>query len=242
MPKTIIKEDGKIIGLHFWDIAGEERFGSMTRLYYKDSHADFVFFDPTRINTLEGSKKWKLDFDSKILLPDGSPIPCLLFSTKSDLEANYSEEMKKIDFEEYWKILTKIWSYDEELMNSTLNQMIDILLENDKLFNSKLKEDDEAIFEEKDKIIVDEEGSSFFQKAFQMVNSYFIDPDVTFSISNECCTDILNEKNTIKRNQKIFKCYDCEKNSICESCIIKCHKEHKTEYSSIGYIYCQCVR
>ena len=65
-----------------WDIAGQERFGNMTRVYYKEAVGAFVVFDVTRTDTFSAVEKWKNDLDTKVLLPDGRPIPCVLVSKK----------------------------------------------------------------------------------------------------------------------------------------------------------------
>lgn len=58
------------------------RFGSMTRVYYKEAVGAFVVFDVTRASTLEAVPKWKQDLDSKVVLPDGRPIPTVLLANK----------------------------------------------------------------------------------------------------------------------------------------------------------------
>ncbi|KAI4498405.1 hypothetical protein M0802_006584 [Mischocyttarus mexicanus] len=73
-----------IIRLQLWDIAGQERFGNMTRVYYKEAVGAFIVFDVTRNTTLDAVVKWKQDLDSKVQLPDGSPIPCVLLANKCD--------------------------------------------------------------------------------------------------------------------------------------------------------------
>ncbi|XP_076631588.1 RAS oncogene family member Rab32 isoform X1 [Colletes latitarsis] len=75
-----------IIRLQLWDIAGQERFGNMTRVYYKEAVGAFIVFDATRSATLNAVVKWKQDLDSKVQLPDGSPIPCVLLANKCDQE------------------------------------------------------------------------------------------------------------------------------------------------------------
>ncbi len=40
-----------------------------------------------RQKTFEAVNKWKDDLDSKVLLPDGRPIPCVLVGNKSDQPA-----------------------------------------------------------------------------------------------------------------------------------------------------------
>lgn len=65
-------------------ISGQERFGNMTRVYYKEAVGAFIVFDVTRAATFEAVVKWKLDLDTKVQLPDGSPIPCVLLANKCD--------------------------------------------------------------------------------------------------------------------------------------------------------------
>lgn len=74
-----------VIRLQLWDIAGQERFGNMTRVYYKEAVGALVVFDVTRISTFDGVTKWKADIDEKIRLPDGSKIPVVLLANKADL-------------------------------------------------------------------------------------------------------------------------------------------------------------
>ena len=47
-------------------LAGQERFGNMTRVYYKEAVAAFIVFDVTRVSTFEAVAKWKADIDSKV--------------------------------------------------------------------------------------------------------------------------------------------------------------------------------
>lgn len=77
-------EEGTVIRLQLWDIAGQERFGNMTRVYYKEAVGAIVVYDVTRNDTFSAVDKWKADLDSKVLLPDGRPIPCILVGNKSD--------------------------------------------------------------------------------------------------------------------------------------------------------------
>ncbi|XP_066471560.1 ras-related protein Rab-32 [Tiliqua scincoides] len=73
-----------LVRLQLWDIAGQERFGNMTRVYYKEAVGAFVVFDVTRGSTFEAVSKWKHDLDSKVLLPNGSAIPAVLLANKCD--------------------------------------------------------------------------------------------------------------------------------------------------------------
>ncbi|XP_017027661.1 ras-related protein Rab-32 isoform X2 [Drosophila kikkawai] len=84
--KVLQWDANTIVRLQLWDIAGQERFGNMTRVYYKEAVGAFIVFDVTRSGTFDCVSKWKEDLDSKVQLPDGSPIPCILLANKCDQE------------------------------------------------------------------------------------------------------------------------------------------------------------
>ena len=54
----------------------------MTRVYYKEAVGALVVFDVTRVSTFEAVTKWKNDIDTKVVLPDGKPIPVVLLANK----------------------------------------------------------------------------------------------------------------------------------------------------------------
>ncbi|CAF1125570.1 unnamed protein product [Rotaria sordida] len=83
--KIVKYDDDTVIRLQLWDIAGQERFGNMTRVYYKEAVGCFIVFDVTRGSTFEAVTKWKTDLDNKVQLPDGNPVPCVLLANKCDL-------------------------------------------------------------------------------------------------------------------------------------------------------------
>lgn len=82
--KVLNWDNQTVIRLQLWDIAGQERFGNMTRVYYKEAVGAFVVFDVTRAQTFDAISKWKTDLDTKVTLADGSPIPTVLLANKCD--------------------------------------------------------------------------------------------------------------------------------------------------------------
>eukprot|EP01121_Diplochlamys_sp_Union-15-3_P015974 TRINITY_DN535_c0_g2_i4.p1 TRINITY_DN535_c0_g2~~TRINITY_DN535_c0_g2_i4.p1 ORF type:complete len:237 (-),score=57.30 TRINITY_DN535_c0_g2_i4:55-720(-) len=74
------------VRLQLWDIAGQERFGNMTRVYYKEAVGAMVVFDVTRVSTFEAVQKWKNDIDMKVTIPGtDKQIPVVLLANKIDL-------------------------------------------------------------------------------------------------------------------------------------------------------------
>lgn len=94
--KVIQWDENTTIRMQLWDIAGQERFGNMTRVYYKDAVAAFVVFDITRSTTFDAVIKWKADIDSKICLnnDDEDHIPVMLLANKIDLYDGVKDEDK----------------------------------------------------------------------------------------------------------------------------------------------------
>lgn len=101
--KVINWDANTTIRLQLWDIAGQERYGNMTRVYYKEAVGAFIVFDVTRINTFESVTNWKNDLDSKVQLPDGTNIPCVLLANKCDQQQKEGLVNNPIKMEEYCK-------------------------------------------------------------------------------------------------------------------------------------------
>lgn len=86
-------DEGTVVRLQLWDIAGQERFGNMTRVYYKEAVGAIIVYDVTRADTFSAVDKWKTDLDSKVMLPDGRPIPCILVGNKCDRREDGAEQI-----------------------------------------------------------------------------------------------------------------------------------------------------
>ncbi|GCB86807.1 hypothetical protein scyTo_0027513, partial [Scyliorhinus torazame] len=82
--KVLPWDPSTLIRLQLWDIAGQERFGNVTRVYYKEAVGAFIVFDVSRNSTFDAVLKWKSDLDSKVKLPNGEPIPAVLLANKCD--------------------------------------------------------------------------------------------------------------------------------------------------------------
>ena len=81
--KVIEWDEDTTVRLQLWDIAGQERFGIMTHVYYKEAAAACVVFDITSPRTFQAAAKWKADVDSKVFLESGDPVPSILLANKA---------------------------------------------------------------------------------------------------------------------------------------------------------------
>ncbi|XP_056130525.1 ras-related protein Rab-7L1-like [Lampris incognitus] len=83
--KVLPWSDTEKVRLQLWDIAGQERFISMTRIYYKGASGCVIMFDVTNATSFLNCRLWKQDLDIKAMLPNGATIPCILLANKCDL-------------------------------------------------------------------------------------------------------------------------------------------------------------
>lgn len=87
--------DELTVDLNLWDIAGEERLGAVTNMYYKQAVGACVVFDVTSPDTLDMVALWKTDIDEKVTDCNNNPIPCLLIGNKIDMRPDGWEKSKE---------------------------------------------------------------------------------------------------------------------------------------------------
>uniref|UniRef100_A0A915BQE5 Ras-related protein Rab n=1 Tax=Parascaris univalens TaxID=6257 RepID=A0A915BQE5_PARUN len=91
--KVLVWDMDTLLRLQIWDISGQDRFGNMTRVYYKDAHGALIVFDATRQATYDGALRWKADLDNKVCLANGKPVPTVLIANKCDIENKVTEDL-----------------------------------------------------------------------------------------------------------------------------------------------------
>ncbi|KAI2659819.1 Ras-related protein Rab-38 [Labeo rohita] len=85
----VLNWDSETVRLQLWDIAGQERFGNMTRVYYREAMGALIVFDVNRPTTFEAVSKWKEDLDSKLILSNGQSIATVLLANKCDQNRDF---------------------------------------------------------------------------------------------------------------------------------------------------------
>ena len=56
--KNVQLDDGKMVKIQIWDTAGQDRFRSITRNYYKGAHGIIVMYDVTNKKSFDNVKNW----------------------------------------------------------------------------------------------------------------------------------------------------------------------------------------
>ena len=56
--KNVQLDEGKIVKIQIWDTAGQDRFRSITKNYYKGAHGIILIYDVTARKTFDNVKAW----------------------------------------------------------------------------------------------------------------------------------------------------------------------------------------
>ena len=56
--KNVQLDEGKIVKIQIWDTAGQDRFRSITKNYYKGAHGIILIYDVTNRKTFDNVKAW----------------------------------------------------------------------------------------------------------------------------------------------------------------------------------------
>lgn len=86
--RVVELENGDCVVLEMWDIAGQERYGSLMSVYCRGAHGAVYVFDCERPETLHNIPKWKKSFEDK---SNRLRLPSILCGNKCDLEKKYIE-------------------------------------------------------------------------------------------------------------------------------------------------------
>ncbi|KAA6384832.1 MAG: putative lightoid family protein [Streblomastix strix] len=90
----------KLVRLQLWDIAGQQRYSDLTKIYYREALGALIVFDLTNEVSFNSVKLWKLGIDLNVHLPDANetPIPVILLANKCDLIQNAIESQQLDSF------------------------------------------------------------------------------------------------------------------------------------------------
>ena len=80
--KSVVCDGGKVLKFEIWDTAGQEKYRSLTKMFYKDAKAVIMVYDVTREDSFEELQKYWYD-----QIKESSPANIILViaANKSDL-------------------------------------------------------------------------------------------------------------------------------------------------------------
>ena len=66
----------------FFNISGQERFGTISSCYYRNADGALIVFDITRPETLSSVLVWKSNLENFAVTPGEEQLPCVLLANK----------------------------------------------------------------------------------------------------------------------------------------------------------------
>ena len=83
--QNVILNNGVKMKLHIWDTSGQDRFRSMTNLYYRDAQVAILTYDVTNEQSLDSLSYWLRELNDKV---DQDNMLLCLAGNKTDVEAS----------------------------------------------------------------------------------------------------------------------------------------------------------
>ena len=122
--KSMKLKNGKTVKIQIWDTAGQDRFRSITKNYYKGSHGIILIYDITNPITFENITHWV----SQVREEASKNVVIYLIGNKIDLE----DEQRKVSTEEGEKLAEKLGlpfnetsAFDGTNINETFDDIVE---------------------------------------------------------------------------------------------------------------------
>jgi small GTP-binding protein len=105
--KVLRASDGRPVRLQLWDIAGQEKYKSMAKVYIRNSSGCIIVADANKESSLTEAVKWKEFIDQQTMNTDGVIIPALIIQNKADTIPAEAAEFQTQDYLETFALSNK---------------------------------------------------------------------------------------------------------------------------------------
>ena len=97
--QNVVLNNGTKMKLHIWDTSGQDRFRSMTNLYYRDAQVAILTYDVTNEQSLDSLNYWLNELNDKV---DQENMLLFLAGNKCDVDSSE----KKVPLSQGKKLLS----------------------------------------------------------------------------------------------------------------------------------------
>ncbi|KAF8572079.1 hypothetical protein P879_02236 [Paragonimus westermani] len=121
----MVNADGRTVRLQIWDTAGQEKFRSLTKSYYRDSNAVILVYDIRRSDTFVNTKSWMCEINANIL----SNTLIALVGNKADeakdrvVSKSDGERLAKESGALFWETSAKTGTNVDQLFQSIADRL-----------------------------------------------------------------------------------------------------------------------
>ena len=125
--KNVQLENGKMVKIQVWDTAGQDRFRSITKNYYKGAHGIILIYDVTEQKSFDNVKNWMAQIKEEV----SERVSIVLVGNKIDDEDNrkisteQGESMAK-DYEiMFFECSAKTGQNIDEIFNNLVKKVVE---------------------------------------------------------------------------------------------------------------------
>ncbi len=122
--KKIIEKDNIKVNCEFWDTAGQEKFYSLNRIFFKDAQIAIIVYDITRTNTFEKIKDF---WFNEIINNAKNSVIIGIAGNKSDLFEN--EEVNENEVRDFANSINASFNLCSAFKNEGINELFDELID-----------------------------------------------------------------------------------------------------------------
>lgn len=79
--------DDRLVTMQIWDTAGQEKYQSVQRVFYRGTDGCAIVYDITNPLSFQNVAKWKEEFFNSASLSNVESFPLVLIGNKADLAA-----------------------------------------------------------------------------------------------------------------------------------------------------------
>ena len=132
--QTVLLDNGVKMKLHVWDTSGDERFKSMTNLYYRDAQVAILTYDVTNQETFQDLNYWleqlkdKVNADNMLLFLAGNK--CDVNSDMKRVSAKEAKEFAEKNNMTFFETSAKTGLGIKELFKSIAKKEFELLSKN----------------------------------------------------------------------------------------------------------------
>ena len=148
--------DKEIIHIKIWDTAGEERYRSLTKGFFKNGEGIIIVYDVTNRNSFESLKFWIDSIENNNNL-ENKKMPAVILGNKIDISdrqvnENEAEEFAKSRNYKYFEVSAKSGNGVDESIKYLIKKVIEVADDDKKLHKSIKITNDDKDKPKKDKI------------------------------------------------------------------------------------------
>ena len=145
--KSVVCDNGKTLKFEIWDTAGQEKYRSLTKMFYKDANAAVLVYDITRKDSFEELQNY---WAEQIKESSPSNIILAVAANKSDL---FNKEA--VDEDEARKFAESLGAIYASTTATTVESINDLFIQIAKKYTGSneiiIKEEDEGQVQQDDK-------------------------------------------------------------------------------------------